>query len=124
MSYIALARKYRPSTFAELIGQEAVVKTLTNAIENNRIHHAYLLTGIRGIGKTTTARIIAKSVNCEIGPTINPCGKCFNCVSISKGNHPDVFEFDAASNTGIDDVKNLLEGIIYCHRICWVCLFG
>jgi DNA polymerase III subunit gamma/tau len=113
MTYQVLARKYRPQVFADLVGQEALVKTLTNAINNNRIHHAYLFTGIRGVGKTTTARIIAKGLNCEQGFTTNPCGQCGSCISITKGNHPDVFEFDAASNRGIDDAKELLSGIAY-----------
>lgn len=111
--YVVLSRKYRPKSFSELVGQEAIVQTLTNAITLNKIHHAYLLTGIRGIGKTTTARIIAKNLNCEQGMTTQPCGTCFNCVGIANGSHPDIFEFDAASNTGIDDVKTLLEGISY-----------
>jgi DNA polymerase-3 subunit gamma/tau len=108
-----LALKYRPQTFSELVGQEFLVKTLSNAIKISRIHHAYLLSGARGVGKTTTARIIAKALNCINAPTENPCTFCDNCVDISRGNHPDVFEFDAASNTGIDDVKKLLEGVIY-----------
>jgi DNA polymerase III subunit gamma/tau len=113
MTYQVLARKYRPQTFKDLVGQEALVKTLTNAITNNKIHHAYLFTGIRGVGKTTTARIVAKSLNCEMGLTSQPCGVCSNCTSITAGNHPDVFEFDAASNRGIDDAKELLSGIVY-----------
>jgi len=108
-----LALKYRPLTFSALVGQDFLVKTLSNAIEFSRIHHAYLLSGTRGIGKTTTARIIAKALNCINAPTANPCGICEHCVDIAKGSHPDVFEFDAASNTGIDDVKKLLEGIVY-----------
>ena len=108
-----LALKYRPLTFSALVGQDVLVKTLSNAIDFNRIHHAYLLSGTRGIGKTTTARIIAKALNCVNAPTANPCGICEHCVDIAKGSHPDVFEFDAASNTGIDDVKKLMEGVIY-----------
>jgi DNA polymerase-3 subunit gamma/tau len=113
MSYIALARKYRPKNFAELVGQGVLVATLTNAIEEGRVHHAFLLTGIRGVGKTTTARIIAKNLNCEKGETITPCEVCPNCVAIKNGSHPDVIEFDAASNTGIEDVKVIISSTHY-----------
>lgn len=118
MSYQVLARKYRPRNFSELKGQSALVQTLTNAISMKRVHHAYLLTGIRGVGKTTTARIIAKNLNCtgEDGngsETTAPCEKCANCLSITSGSHPDVIEFDAASNTGIDDVKIIIDGCKY-----------
>ena len=118
MSYIALARKYRPKNFAELIGQGILVNTLSNAIKENRVHHAFLLTGIRGVGKTTTARIIAKNLNCTGADgtgkeTDEPCDVCVNCTSITAGNHPDVVEFDAASNTGIEDVKLIISNTHY-----------
>ena len=121
MSYIVLARKYRPKNFIELKGQDVLVQTLTNAINFEKLHHAYLLTGIRGIGQTTTARIIAKTINCE-NPTKNenvviPCEECSNCKSIKNGSHPDVIEFDAASNTGIDDIKTMFEGISYAPAL-------
>ena len=116
--YVVLARKYRPQTFDDLLGQDALVQTLTNAIKNNRLHHAYILTGIRGIGKTTTARIIAKALNCtgkdgQGGPTIRPCGVCENCQAIAAGRHIDVMELDAASRTGVDDIREILDGVRY-----------
>lgn len=117
-AYQVLARKYRPQDFDALIGQEAMVRVLRNAFTTGRIHHAYVLTGVRGVGKTTTARIIAKGLNCtgadgEGGPTVEPCGTCENCVSITEGRHVDVIELDAASNTGIDDVREIIEGAKY-----------
>lgn len=117
-NYIVLARKYRPQNFNELLGQDALVKTITNAIKNNRLHHAYILTGIRGVGKTTTARIIAKALNCTgkdatAGATINPCGICENCKAISESRHIDVLELDAASRTGVDDIREILDGVRY-----------
>lgn len=116
--YIVLARKYRPQNFDDLIGQDALVQTLTNAIKNNRLHHAYILTGIRGVGKTTTARIIAKALNCigldgKSGPTVHPCGVCENCKAITEGRHIDVMELDAASHTGVDDIREILDGVRY-----------
>ncbi|HIF10850.1 MAG TPA: DNA polymerase III subunit gamma/tau [Sneathiellales bacterium] len=113
--YRVLARKYRPSTFGELVGQEALVRTLTNAIEGGRLAHAFILTGTRGIGKTTTARLIARALNCmgADGPTISPCGTCDNCVSIAQSRHVDVLEMDAASRTGVDDVREIIDGVRY-----------
>jgi DNA polymerase III subunit gamma/tau len=116
--YRVLARKYRPQTFAEVIGQEAMVRTLSNAIQTGRIAHAFILTGVRGVGKTTTARIIARALNCigpdgSGGPTIAPCGVCANCRSIAEDRHVDVIEMDAASRTGVDDIRDLTEGVRY-----------
>jgi len=112
-NYVVLARKYRPQTFAELIGQQALVRTLTNAIKTNRVHHAYLLTGIRGVGKTTTARIIAKALNCLDPQDYEPCGKCQSCTDIAADRHIDIIEMDAASNTGVDDVREIIENAKY-----------
>lgn len=116
--YVILARKYRPQNFDDLLGQDALVQTLTNAIQNNRLHHAYILTGIRGVGKTSTARIIAKALNCigpdgKGGPTVHPCGVCENCKAITAGRHIDVMELDAASRTGVDDIREILDGVRY-----------
>ncbi len=117
-SYRVLARKYRPQTFAEVIGQEAMVRTLSNAIQTGRIAHAFILTGVRGVGKTTTARIIARALNC-VGPdgtgghTIAQCGECVHCRSIAEDRHVDVIEMDAASRTGVDDIRDLTEGVRY-----------
>jgi DNA polymerase III subunit gamma/tau len=111
--YRVLARKYRPQRFSELIGQEAMVTTLGNAIKRDRLAHAFLMTGVRGVGKTSTARLIAKALNCENGPTIDPCGVCEPCVAIAEGRHIDVIEMDAASNTGVDDVREIIEAVRY-----------
>ena len=100
--YLVLARKYRPSSFSTLIGQDAMVQTLRNAFRSNRIPHAFMLTGIRGVGKTTTARILARGLNCQQGPTADPCGVCDACVEIAQGRDMDVLEIDAATNTQID----------------------
>ena len=116
--YRVLARKYRPQTFSELIGQDAMVRTLANAIQRDRLAHAFLMTGVRGVGKTSTARLIAKALNCvgpdgKGGPTIDPCGVCEPCVAIAEGRHIDVIEMDAASHTGIDDVREIIEAVRY-----------
>ena len=108
-----LARKWRPKTFAELVGQEHVVKALTNALKQQRLHHAYLFTGTRGVGKTTLARIIAKALNCETGITAEPCGQCAACVAIDGGRFVDLIELDAASNTQVDNMRDLLENALY-----------
>src|SRR5918998_3728684 len=117
-AYRVLARKYRPQTFAELIGQDAMVRTLANAIARGRIAHAFLLTGVRGVGKTSTARLIAKALNCvgpdgQGGPTIDPCGVCEPCTAIAEGRHIDVIEMDAASHTGVDDVREIIDAVRY-----------
>lgn len=116
--YTVLARKYRPTSFEGLIGQEAMVRTLTNAIESGRLAHAFVLTGVRGIGKTTTARIIARVLNCvgedgNSGPTVAPCGVCEHCTAIAEDRHVDVLEMDAASRTGVDDIRELIESVRY-----------
>jgi DNA polymerase III subunit gamma/tau len=116
--YRVLARKYRPQKFSELIGQDALVQTLSNAIARDRLAHAFLMTGVRGVGKTSTARLIAKALNCtgpdgQGGPTIDPCGVCDACVAITEGRHIDVIEMDAASHTGVDDVREIIEAVRY-----------
>ncbi len=113
MEYQVLARKWRPSEFSELIGQAHIAKTLQNSIERDRIAHAYLFTGVRGVGKTSTARILAKALNCESGPTPSPCSQCPSCKAISSGASLEVLEIDGASNTGVDDVRELKENIQY-----------
>ena len=116
--YRVLARKYRPQNFSQLIGQDAMVQTLGNAIKRDRLAHAFLMTGVRGVGKTSTARLIAKAMNCigpdgMGGPTIDPCGVCEPCVAIAEGRHIDVIEMDAASHTGVDDVREIIEAVRY-----------
>ena len=113
MSYLVLARKWRPQTFADLVGQEHISRTLTNAIAAGRVHHAFLFTGARGVGKTSAARILAKALNCETGPTATPCNVCPTCTEIVAGQNVDVFEIDGASNTGVDDVRELRENVRY-----------
>src|ERR1700761_8388649 len=117
-AYRVLARKYRPSTFTELIGQEAMVRTLSNAIATGRIAHAFILTGVRGVGKTTTARILARALNCvgsdgSGGSTAEPCGRCETCRAIAEDRHPDIMEMDAASRTGVDDIREIIDGVRY-----------
>ena len=117
-SYRVLARKYRPQTFAELLGQEALVRTLSNAFREGRVAHAFILTGVRGVGKTSTARILARGLNCQGadgagGPTLQPCGQCEPCRAIAEGRHLDVLEVDAASRTGVDDMREMLDGVAY-----------
>ena len=117
-AYRVLARKYRPQTFEELIGQDAMVRTLANAIERGRIAHAFLLTGVRGVGKTSTARLVAKALNCvgpdgQGGPTITPCNQCEPCRAIAEGRHIDVIEMDAASHTGVDDIREIIDAVRY-----------
>ncbi|MEQ9683998.1 MAG: DNA polymerase III subunit gamma/tau [Rhodospirillales bacterium] len=117
-AYQVLARKYRPTDFTSLIGQEAMVRTLTNAIAAGRLAHAFVLTGVRGVGKTTTARIIARALNCigadgTGGPTVDPCGVCANCKAIAQDRHVDVMEMDAASRTGVDDIREIIDGVRY-----------
>jgi DNA polymerase-3 subunit gamma/tau len=117
-AYQVLARKYRPETFADLVGQDAMVRTLRNAFKADRIAQAFIMTGIRGTGKTTTARIIAKGMNCigpdgNGGPTTDPCGSCEHCVSIMEGRHVDVMEMDAASRTGVGDIREIIDSVHY-----------
>src|SRR5262245_16749075 len=113
MSYQVFARKLRPPGFEGLVGQEHVVRALVHALENERVHHAYLFTGTRGVGKTTIARILAKCLNCETGVTATPCGVCSACREISEGRFVDLIEVDAASRTKVDDTRDLLDNVQY-----------
>jgi DNA polymerase-3 subunit gamma/tau len=113
MSYLVLARKWRPRSFAELVGQEHVVKALTHALDSGRLHHAFLFTGTRGVGKTTIARLVAKSLNCETGVSATPCGRCAACLEIDAGRFVDLIEVDAASRTKVDDTRELLDNVQY-----------
>ena len=118
MSYLVLARKWRPQSFDDIAGQEHITRTLSNAIRSNRIAHAYLFTGVRGVGKTTAARILAKALNCEKGPTPNPCNQCSFCAEITSGNCIDVLEIDGASNRGIDEIRQIIENVRYQPAQC------
>jgi DNA polymerase III subunit gamma/tau len=113
MTYQVIARKWRPQTFADLVGQEHVTETLANAIKKDRVVHAYIFSGARGVGKTTAARILAKALNCVNGPTAEPCGVCDSCKEIAAGSSLDVIEIDAASNRGIDQIRELREMVRY-----------
>ncbi|MCX8072688.1 MAG: DNA polymerase III subunit gamma/tau [Candidatus Binatia bacterium] len=118
MSYLVLARRWRPQTFAEIVGQEHVTRTLQNAIRAGRVAHAFLFTGVRGVGKTTAARVLAKALNCEHGPAPEPCNACVHCQEIANGSSLDVVEVDGASNTGVDDVRAIIENVRYHPAKC------
>jgi len=118
MSYLVIARKWRPQRFEDIAGQEHISRTLQNAIRAGRIAHAYLFTGVRGVGKTTAARILAKALNCDEGPTPTPCNKCGHCEEIAQGNSIDVLEIDGASNRGIDEVRQIIENVRYQPAKC------
>ena len=109
----SLYRRHRPRTFADVVGQEPVVRTLRHAVERGKVHHAYLFVGSRGTGKTSMAKILAACLNCERGPTIEPCGVCDSCISIARANSLDVIEMDAASNNSVDDIRELRESVAY-----------
>ena len=113
MSYLVLARKWRPQTFDDIVGQKHISDTLSNAIRSDRVAHAFLFTGVRGVGKTTAARVLAKALNCEKGPTPKPCNTCTNCTEVTAGNAVDVLEIDGASNTGVNDVREIIENVRY-----------
>ena len=113
MRYLVLARKWRPKDFSDTVGQEHVLQALINALDSGRLHHAYLFTGTRGVGKTTIARILAKALNCETGVTSKPCGECSACLEIDEGRFVDLIEVDAASKTKVDDTRDLLDNVQY-----------
>ncbi|HIO91634.1 MAG TPA: DNA polymerase III subunit gamma/tau, partial [Leucothrix mucor] len=113
MSYQVLARKWRPQNFTEMVGQQHVLKALINALDGDRLHHAYLFTGTRGVGKTTIARVLAKCLNCETGVTSQPCGTCGSCTEIAEGRFVDLIEVDAASRTKVEDTRELLDNVQY-----------
>ena len=113
MDYVVIARKYRPQTFSEVVGQEAIARTLTNAITRSRVAHGFLFTGPSGVGKTTMARILAKALACETGPTATPCGICDHCAGIADSRHPDIYEIDAATHNGVDDIRELSENATF-----------
>ena len=115
--YVALARKWRPRRFDEMVGQEHVLRALSNALSNDRVHHAFLFTGTRGVGKTTVARILAKCLNCERGVSATPCGECAACREIDEGRFVDLLEVDAASKTKIDDTRDLLDKVQYAPTL-------
>jgi DNA polymerase-3 subunit gamma/tau len=113
MSYLGLARKWRPQGFDDLIGQEPIIRILKNSIDQEKIAHAYLFSGPRGVGKTSMARILAKALNCKDGPTANPCGQCPSCLSVTDGSSMDVMEIDGASNNSVNDIRDLRERVKY-----------
>src|SRR5690606_24228951 len=113
MSYLVMARKWRPKNFDEMVGQEHIAQTLRNAIASGRVSHAYLFTGTRGVGKTTSARILAKALNCKNGPTATPCETCENCLAVNRGTSMDVLEIDGASNNSVDNIRDLREQVKY-----------
>jgi len=113
MSYKVLARKWRPGSFSDVVGQQHILQSLSHALNNDRLHHALLFTGTRGVGKTTIARILAKALNCEQGISSTPCGKCDSCIAIDEGRYIDLIEVDAASKTKVDDTRELLDNVQY-----------
>ena len=117
MSYKVLARKWRPGSFNEVVGQQHILQSLAHALDSDRLHHALLFTGTRGVGKTTIARILAKALNCEQGIGSNPCGQCENCQAVDEGRFIDLIEVDAASKTGVDDMRELLDNVQYLPSV-------